>query len=65
MQPQIPSEQFFLTNMLAQGQTQGLIPRVHQQALTTSPFGNTCEVDEVSPEVAMGALQDRDVYNQR
>jgi hypothetical protein len=40
------------------------IPRVHQQVLTTSPFGNTREADIVSPEVAHGGLQDRDVYNQ-
>jgi hypothetical protein len=39
-------------------------PRAHQQALTTGPLGNTCEADAVSPEVAMGGLQDRDVYNQ-
>jgi hypothetical protein len=31
-------------------------PRVHQQVLTTGPFENTCEVDTVSPEVAMGGL---------
>jgi hypothetical protein len=49
---------------LAQGQTQGSAPRVHQQALTTGPFGNTCEADAVSPEAVMGGLQDRDVYNQ-
>jgi hypothetical protein len=39
-------------------------PRVHQQALATGPFGNTCEADAVSPEAAMRGLQDRDVYNQ-
>jgi hypothetical protein len=50
--------------LLAQGQTQGSTPRVHQQALTTGPFSNTCEADAVSPEAAMGGLQDRDVYNQ-
>jgi hypothetical protein len=49
---------------LAQGQTQGSSPRVHQQALTTGPFGNTCEADAVSPEASMGGLQDKDVYNQ-
>jgi hypothetical protein len=52
-------------HLLAQVQTQGSTPRAHQQSLTTGPFGNTCEVDEVSPEVAMGGLQGRDVYNQR
>jgi hypothetical protein len=51
--------------LLAQGQTQGSAPRVHQQALTTGPFRNTCEADAVSPEVAMRGLQDRDVYNQK
>jgi hypothetical protein len=50
--------------MLAQGQTQGSAPRAHQQALTTGPFGYTCEADAVSPEAAMGGLQDKDVYNQ-
>jgi hypothetical protein len=50
--------------VLAQGQTQGSAPRVHQQSLTNGPFGNTCEEDAVSPEVAMGGLQDTDVYNQ-
>jgi hypothetical protein len=49
---------------LAQGQTRGLAPRVHQQALTTGPFGYTCEVDAISPKEAMGGLQDKDVYNQ-
>jgi hypothetical protein len=32
-------------------------PRAHQQALTTGPFGNTCEADAVSPEVAMGGCR--------
>jgi hypothetical protein len=50
---------------LARGQTQGSTPRAHQQALTIGPFGNTYEADAVSPEVAMGGLQDKDVYNQR
>jgi hypothetical protein len=50
--------------MLAQGQTQGSTPRVHQQALTIGPFSYTCEADTVSPEATMGGLQDRDVYNQ-
>jgi hypothetical protein len=51
--------------LLARGQTQGSTPRAHQQALTIGPFGNTYEADVVSPEVAMGGLQDKDVYNQR
>jgi uncharacterized protein YjcR len=50
---------------LAQGNTQGSAPRAHQQALTTGPFGNTCEADAVSPEAVMRGLQDKDVYNQR
>jgi hypothetical protein len=54
----------YLEYLLAQGQTQGSDPRAHQQSLTIVPFGNTCEVDAVSPEVAMGGLQDKDVYNQ-
>jgi hypothetical protein len=51
-------------HLLAQGQTQGSAPRAHQQALTNGPFGYTCEADAVSAEVAMGGLQDRDVYKQ-
>jgi hypothetical protein len=43
---------------------QGFAPRAHQQALTTSPFGYTCEEDAVSPKVAMGGLHDKSVYNQ-
>jgi len=42
--------------MLAQGQTHDSTPRVHQQALTTDPFDNTCEVDAVSPKVAYEAV---------
>jgi hypothetical protein len=42
--------------LLAQGQTQGSTPRAHQQALTTGPFGNTCEADAVSPEEFMRGL---------
>jgi len=47
------------------GADPGFTPRAHQQALTTGPFSNTCEADAVSPEVAMGGSQDRDVFNQR
>ena len=43
----------------------GFTPKVHQQTLATGPFGNTCEVDAISPEAAMWGLQDRDVYNQK
>jgi hypothetical protein len=42
--------------VLAQGQTQGSTPRMHQQALTTGPFGYTCEVDTVSLEETMGGV---------
>jgi hypothetical protein len=42
--------------MLAQGQTQGSASRVHQQALATGPFNNTCEADAVSPEATMWGL---------
>jgi hypothetical protein len=42
--------------LLAQGKTEGLAPRAHQQALTIGPFGNTCEVDAVSPEEVMRGL---------
>jgi hypothetical protein len=43
--------------LLAQGQTQGSAPRAHRQALTTGPFGNTCEEDAVSLDVAMGGCR--------
>ena len=29
---------------------------MHQKTLTTGPFGNTCEVDEVSPKVEEGVV---------
>jgi hypothetical protein len=45
--------------LLAQGKTQGLAPRAHQQALTTGPFDNTYEEDAVSPEAVMRGLQDK------
>jgi hypothetical protein len=42
---------------LAQGQTQGsTLQQRTNKALTTDPFGNTCEVDEVSPEVEAGVV---------
>jgi hypothetical protein len=44
-------------HLLAQGQTQGSTLTVHQQALTTGPFGNTCGADAVSPEVAIGGCR--------
>jgi hypothetical protein len=43
--------------MLAQGQTQGsTLQQRTNKTLTTSPFGNTCEADEVSPEVEAGGV---------
>jgi hypothetical protein len=48
-----------------QGQTQGsMLQQPTNKTLTTSPFGNTWEADEVSPEVEAGGLQDSSVYNQ-
>jgi hypothetical protein len=58
-------EHMFAYHLLAKGPTQGSAPKAHQQALTTGPFGNTCEADAVSFEAVMGGLQDRDVYNRR
>ena len=44
-------------HLLAQGQTQGsMLQQRTNKTLTTSPFGNTCEVDEVSPEVEAGVV---------
>jgi hypothetical protein len=38
--------------MLEQGQTQGsTLQQRTKKTLTIGPFGNTCEADEVSPEV--------------
>jgi hypothetical protein len=43
--------------MLAQGQTQGsTLQQCTNKTLTTGPFGNTCEADEVSPEVEAGVV---------
>jgi hypothetical protein len=42
---------------LAQGQTQGsMLQQCTNKTLTTGPFGNTCEADEVSPEVEAGGV---------
>jgi hypothetical protein len=39
-------------HILAQGQTQGsMIQQCTNKTLTIGPFDNTCEVDEVSPEL--------------
>jgi hypothetical protein len=43
--------------VLAQGQTQGsTLQQRTNKTLTTGPFGNTCEADEVSPEVEAGVV---------
>jgi hypothetical protein len=43
--------------LLAQGQTQGsTLQQCTNKTLTTGPFGNTCEADEVSPEVEVGVV---------
>jgi len=43
--------------VLAQGQIQGLtLQHRTNKTLTTGPFGNTCEADDVSPEVEVGGL---------
>jgi hypothetical protein len=40
-----------------QGRTQGsMIQHRTNKTLTTDPFGNTCEADEVSPEVEEGGV---------
>jgi hypothetical protein len=50
--------------MLEQGQTQGsTLQQRTKKTLTTGPFGNTCEADEVSPEVEEGGVADSSVYN--
>jgi hypothetical protein len=42
---------------LAQGQTQGsTLQQCTNKTLTTGPFSNTCEADEVSPEVEAGVV---------
>jgi hypothetical protein len=49
-------------NVLAQGQTQVFNAQERtKKALTTSPFGNTCEADEVSPKVEAGVVSDSSV----
>jgi hypothetical protein len=43
--------------VLAQGQTQGSTLQQHtNKALTTGPFDNICEANEVSPEVKAGVV---------
>jgi hypothetical protein len=42
----------FPNSVVGTGADPGFTPRAHQQALATSPFGNICEADVVSPEAA-------------
>jgi hypothetical protein len=43
--------------MLAQGQTQGsTLQHCTKKTLNTGPLGNTCEANEVSPEVEAGVV---------
>ena len=58
---QVPSNHSFRSqqwnHLLAQGKTQGSTLQQHtSKTLTTDPFGNTCEEDEVSPEVEVGVV---------
>jgi hypothetical protein len=48
----------FLCNYgVGTGQTRGsTIQQRTNKTLTTDPFGNTCEADEVSPEVEAGVV---------
>jgi hypothetical protein len=55
---------FFYICIVGTGVDVRFTSRAYQQALATSPFGNTCKVDAASPEETMGGLQDKDVYNQ-
>jgi hypothetical protein len=44
-------------HLLAQGQTQGsMLQQRTNKTLTTGPFDNTYEADEVSPEVEVGVV---------
>jgi hypothetical protein len=57
----VPSNHSFRSrqrnHLLAQGQTQGsMLQQRTNKTLTTGPFGNTCEADEVSPEVEAGVV---------
>jgi hypothetical protein len=54
---QAVSPKVYCLKMLAQGQTQGsMLQQCTNKTLTTDPFGNTCEADEVSPEVEAGVV---------
>jgi hypothetical protein len=55
--PGFPPKKEIDFSMLAQGQTQGsTLQQRTNKTLTTGPFGNTCEADEVSPEVEAGVV---------
>jgi hypothetical protein len=43
-------------NGVGTGADPGFTPRVHQQALAIVPFGNTYEVDVISPKATMRGL---------
>jgi hypothetical protein len=46
-----------IEHLLAQGVDLGFNAQERtNKALTTGPFGNTCEADEVSPEVEAGVV---------
>jgi hypothetical protein len=46
-----------LDQLLAQGQTQGSMLQQHtNKTLTTVPFDNTHEIDEVSPKIEEGVV---------
>jgi hypothetical protein len=57
----VPSNHSFKSrqhnHLLAQGQTQGsTLQQWTNKTLTIGPFGNTCEVNEVSLEVEAGVV---------
>ena len=41
-----------------------MLQQYTKKTLTTHPFKNPCEEDEVSPKVEAGGMQDTGVYNQ-
>jgi hypothetical protein len=44
-------------HLLAQGKIQGsTLQQRNNKTPTTGPFGNTCEADEVSPQVEAGVV---------
>jgi hypothetical protein len=48
---------YFIGILLAQGLTQGsTLQHLTNKTLTNSPFKNTCEAGEVSPEVEAGGV---------